>query len=280
MIEVIGRAGPARLVKWQTGEHKVIVPSLIACADQAQDGFGWDLKLVPGESVDRVIAQLTEDMLFEIPADLYPPFHHSKGNSGIIPTIGKGCTVLRGDPSRFKEQWAVSPAPVAIMGNAFEMRRDARQFAHAIVALREAVGHRTLIYAPGMMDVSNLALMVYMGVDLCDDVLLGYLAHNGRACTADGALDVKKARWLLEEPTAESTLRLSREYARRELELVRYHIREESLRELVEMRVISSPWMVAALRVFDEEHYDFQERYYPVVGPELPGQLQGIPFQA
>ena len=35
MIEVIGRAGPARLVKWQTGENKTIVPNIIACTGQA-----------------------------------------------------------------------------------------------------------------------------------------------------------------------------------------------------------------------------------------------------
>ncbi len=267
------------MVKWQTGENKTIVPSIITCTGQAQDGSEWDLKLVTSDTVDQVISHPTNQLLFEVPSDIFPPLYHSKGNSGIVPTIGKGCTILRGDPGRYQEQWGTAPAPVAIMGNAFEMRRDARQFAHAIVALREAVGHRTLIYAPGMMDVSNLALMAYMGIDLSDDAWLGYLAHKGRVCTADGALDVKKARWLLTEPTVERTLRLSRENAWRELELVRHHIREESLRELVEMRVHSSPWMVAALRLFDEEHYDFQERYYPVVGPSFQANSKASLFR-
>ena len=41
------------------------------------------------------------------------------------------------------------------------------------------------------------------------------------------------------------------------------------LRELAETRVNASPWNVAALRILDEELYDHQERYTPVVGPRF-----------
>jgi len=139
---------------------------------QGEDNEHRELQLIPGTSSDRILLRPTNDILFEIPSDLYPPFYHSKGNAGIGATIGAGCTILRGDPIRFPEQWKTNPTQIAILGNAFELRRDARHWARSIVALREAVGNRTLIYAPGAMDVSNLALLTYMGVDLFDDSLV------------------------------------------------------------------------------------------------------------
>ena len=53
-----------------------------------------------------------------------------------------------------------------------------------------------------MMDVSNLAFLTYMGVDLCDDSLLGYMAHVGLVSTADGNLDAKKARWIVKDDSS------------------------------------------------------------------------------
>jgi archaeosine synthase len=246
---------------------------------QGEDNEYREIQLIPGTSSDRVLLRPTNDILFEIPSDLYPPFYHSKGNAGICATIGTGCTVLRGDPIRFPEQWKTHPSQVAALGNAFELRRDARQWVRSIVGLREAVGNRALIYAPGMMDVSNLALLSYMGVDLFDDSLLGYMAHVGLVSTPDGNLDAKKARWIVKDDSVEETKKASLEGAWMELEKVRHHIREENLRELVEMRVHSSPWMVAALRIFDEEHYDFQEKRYPVVGPSFHANSKASLFR-
>jgi archaeosine synthase len=279
VIEVVGRAGPARLVKWHVGDHKVVLPNIISSSEFGANFENQDIVLVPATDNDRVVHKPSGIGLFEIPAGLYPPLHHSRGDEGQGPTLGTGCMVVRGDPRRFSQQWSTAPSSVAILGNAFELRRDARQLARSIVNLREVVGNRVSIYAPGIMDTSNLALLSYMGVDLFDDSLLAYLAHLGQVSTADGILDAKKARWVVREDALEAITTASMRSAWNELELVRHHIREESLRELVEMRVHSSPWMVAALRIFDEEHYDFQEKRFPVVGPSFHANSKAALFR-
>ena len=155
-----------------------------------------------------------------------------------------------------------------VLGNAFEYRRDARQFAAAMVALRGGAGHKRLVYAPGLMDVSNLALLAYMGVDLMDTSLLQYRSSRMEVSMAEGTISAKEAKWL-GATTPEEAFALSLDHAAKELQLVRHMIGKQRLRELVEMRIHASPWLVSALRIFDESHYDFQERYFPVIGPQF-----------
>ena len=148
------------------------------------------------------------------------------------------------------------------------MRRDARRFADSIAGLRKEIGYGKLIYAPGLMDPSNLALLIYMGVDLVDSSLILLQSSRGKVLLQEGSLSSSDAKWLTGNGQ-EGVVRCNLETAWKELQLVRHMIKIGRLRELVETRVNAAPWAVAALRIFDLEHYDHQESYTQVVGPSF-----------
>ena len=158
---------------------------------------------------------------------------------------------------------------LVVMPHSFELRRDARSFVQHMRALRGAVGPSKLIYAPGIMDVSNLALLAYMGVDLFDSALVSYLARKGSLSLPEGTISASKAEWLVREPKASTVEEFNLNAAWRELGLVRHMVRAGRLRELVEARASSYPWGMAALRLFDLECYELQESQTAVVGPRF-----------
>jgi archaeosine synthase alpha-subunit len=158
---------------------------------------------------------------------------------------------------------------VAVLAHSFEMRRDARAFVRHIRELRQSVGPSKLIYAPGIMDLSNMALLAYMGVDLFDSSLLTYDAVRGALSLPEGTISAKDAPWLLNDPNRKSVEAYNLNEAWKELGLIRHMIKMGRLRELVEIRANSTPWGVAALRLFDLECYDHQETQAAVVGPRF-----------
>jgi archaeosine synthase alpha-subunit len=97
---------------------------------------------------------------------------------------------------------------------------------------------------------------------------LQYRASRFEVSMAEGTISAKEAKWV-GATTSEEALRLSMDHTAHELQLVRHMIAKQRLRELVEMRIHASPWSVSALRIFDENHYDFQEKYFPVIGPQF-----------
>lgn len=158
---------------------------------------------------------------------------------------------------------------VAVLAHSFEMRRDAQAFVQRLRALRESVGPSKLIYAPGIMDLSNMALLAYMGVDLFDSVLLSYQARRGVLSLPEGTISAKDAEWLLKDLTTKGVEEHNLNAAGQELGLVRHLIRAGRLRELAEIRANSTPWGVAALRLFDLECYALQEAQASVTGPRF-----------
>jgi archaeosine synthase alpha-subunit len=158
---------------------------------------------------------------------------------------------------------------VVVLERSFEMRRDARLFVERLSAMRRSAGPNKLIYAPGIMDVTNMALLAYMGVDLFDSSLLAYQARRGVLSLPEGSLSAKDAPWISQNQTNKGTEELNLSTAWNELGLIRHMIQVGRLRELAEVRANSTPWGVAALRLFDLECYELQEAQASVVGPRF-----------
>lgn len=177
---------------------------------------------------------------------------------------GENIVVVRGRP---EEALHERVEELFVLGNAFEMRRDARSFVASVVSLRKAIGPSKLMYAPGLMEPSNLALLAYMGVDLFDSSLPTFQSERDRALIVEGSMKASEASWLVDREGGVEAHNLRAAWS--ELMLVRHMLRVGRLRELVETRACASPWMVAALRLFDLEHYEHQERLTPVVGPRF-----------
>jgi archaeosine synthase alpha-subunit len=271
MLEVLGRSGVGRSARWTASNFKTLTPNVIFTGDwKGPIPKGYDLVFTDKGGVHSLHASEgldNEDIL--VPHGFYRPLSQMRGGRADASAIeGTSVTVVRGEPKAIAEQVKASNSEIIVLGNAFEYRRDARQFAAAMVAIRGGAGHKRLVCAPGMMDISNMALLAYMGVDLMDTSLLQYRSSRMEVCLAEGAISARDSKWL-GASTPDEAFKISAENAAKELQLVRHMIEEQRLRELVEMRIHASPWLVSALRIFDEGHYDFQEKYFPVIGPRF-----------
>lgn len=238
MLEVTDRCGLARVGKWMTEDMTIGFPDVVF-SNTTMYSAPESATLI-GRWADGIIISADDKKLSEFSGGVHKPFDRK---SQAEPVIDKD---------------------VAILENAFELRRDARSFVDSIVALRDKVGYNKLIFAPGMMDPANLALLTYCGVDLFDNSRVLYQTANGILLTTSGtykALDLKiNQQDLLERNMSE---------VMRELALVKHMICIGRLREHVETRVNSSPWAVAVLRLMDLEYYKFQEQFTSVVGPKF-----------
>ena len=156
---------------------------------------------------------------------------------------------------------------------------DSRKFADSVSELKNGAGLLRPMYCSVMGLPHRLALLAYCGFDVFDSIPLIAAAENGSYLTTAGVLDYVRIEDLpCACPACASGKRGKKELlhhnyteALSELRLIRHAISEGRLRELVETRVRSDPWLVQNLRLMDIEHYDLQELHAPV---------RGAPFHA
>ena len=133
------------------------------------------------------------------------------------------------------------------------------RFVDAVAATRRHAGPGRLVYLPGVATPRNLALLAYLGADVVDDVWCHLDAARGRLARPELA-HVHHAGGATPQALARKNLELMR----REVVLVRDTIVHGALRELVEVRVRSEPWQVAALRRLDHWYGDMLRSFCPV----------------
>jgi archaeosine synthase len=143
---------------------------------------------------------------------------------------------------------------IAIVPNAFELRKDPRMMVNEIMRIRKLIGHDVLLYLPGLADPSNIALLAYMGADLFDDA---FPVSAGRM----GIMNIPEGEIFAGEDVSER----NRIALREECSKVMIFTSAGRLRELVDQRV-SSAANVAALRIFDRIGYGYQEEMCGTVG--------------
>ena len=144
---------------------------------------------------------------------------------------------------------------VVAIPNAFELRSNFRTLVDQVMKARKAAGFGRLLVMLGVADPSNLALLAYMGVDVVDDGFARAAGVSGYSLIPEGKLFA--GRDCSEENVAEMD---------REISKIVTFLNAGRLRELVDQRSFSSADMVAALRVFDAEGYEYQEECCSVTG--------------
>ncbi len=267
MLEVLSRSINGRLCEWTTESKTLKTPEILyidyspesipsfaeACLTRSAAGF--ELRSVNSEERAAVI-----------PLDIPTPMSAYIECDGEVVTEGENTVCVRAFPDHYPDLIPESGGEVYVLKNAFELRRDPRQLIRSLVNLREHIGPDKLIYAPGIMDVTNTALLSYLGVDLFDSSLLLHGASTGRLLLPEGSIEAETAQWLVDDADETTAVEFNLRSAWKELNLVRHSIRQGSLRELVETRMNADPWNVAALKILDREFFDFQERQTPVTG--------------
>lgn len=165
-------------------------------------------------------------------------------------------------------------AELYILANSLQLVRKPRVFIDTIVELRKNIGYQKLIYTPGLGNPNNLALLSYCGIDIFDSIPLIIYARKRYFLNAHGNIlkdDMKESACycpacIQGKDNFENILNHNYFSALTEIRTVRNAIQRGSLRDFVESRIRSEPWMVSVLRHLDNSYYDFQEKHYPIVG--------------
>ena len=127
------------------------------------------------------------------------------------------------------------------------------------------------MYLPGIALPHNLAILCYLGADILDSSRASLLSSEDYFLTSDGAWPADK----IQENECHcsgcdvSLYNHNMQALYTELHRVRGNIARGTLREYVEYKAKTSPKLVEILRRFDSQHYDFQEKRYPITGAKF-----------
>ena len=147
---------------------------------------------------------------------------------------------------------------VLMIANPEELIKRPRDLVEIMVMIRENINPNSAIYYP-FAEPSYIPLLSYMGVDLFDTVNGDYNASINTLLTPTTKYDLdlyKLYDMNLEELKA---------YNQKTIEFtvgeVKEHIRNGTLRNLVEERCCTSPEAMTALRLLDRDHKDYIDKY-------------------
>jgi len=241
MLDVVSRSQRGRVCEYRRENGSLRTPAVLRCGSADVCG----ITLGPtGRTLHLLGAEVGVD------ASLL-----TSASSGIIcqPRTKDGIAVLRlpltGDEVLSAETESV------VIPNGYELRNDFRRLVDQLMKARTVAGYGRLLCVLGLANPSNLALLAYMGVDVVDDSFCRAAGINGIALIPEGQIITGA------DEQAANAAELEREVAK-----VAVFIGAERLRELVDQRAPASPYLVAALRIFDDVGYAYQEEECSTVG--------------
>ncbi len=207
------------------------------------DGGDWAHLVIPAE--EPLPPSLADEL------DSIAPTTVSE--DGLVEVVHAAASRVADDPPPpGSVQWVVMASAASLVGRP-------PWFIDAVMRAKERAGPGRLLYLPGVATPRNLALLSYLGVDVVDDVQCHLEAARGRR--------IRPELGHVHRPDAGTDGDLvarNLSTMRDELALVREVVEHEALRELVEVRVRSEPWQVAALRRVDRQHRSRLLPYCPV----------------
>ena len=265
-FEVLRRDGPARMGKLLL-ERQISTPALISKDDYVAAGSVFRYSSL--EEAVSAGETIKGKKKLAFPAYV-PAALRSEPALELPPLDTDGPKGLLAHPFSMQKP---EKADVYALGGAAALNHP-RDLVAAVTGLRERIAPDTALYAPALATPANLALLVYLGIDLLDGIRMTADGLLGRYHTRDG---VWKASDLAELPcrcqhcremvadgvSAARLVSHNLEKLEEELLAIREAVRSESLREYVERQVRVAPNQTAALRLLDQEH-SYLERRAPV----------------
>ena len=262
-FEVVRRDGPARMGKLLT-EPQISTPALITKDDYVSAGSVYSYASLQ-DAINAAEALQGQKKLAILP--YVPAALRSEPALELPPLDLAGPKGVMVHPFSATEP---EKADVYVLGSSGALKNP-RDLVAAIVSVREKIAPDTALYAPTLATPANLALLVYLGIDLLDGTRVVADGLLGRYHTRDG---VWKAAELVELPCrcencrematkgrkAELLIAHNLQKLEEELLAVREAIRFETIREYIERQVRVSPEQTAALRLLDGEHQYLEKR--------------------
>jgi archaeosine synthase len=265
-FEVTNRDGPARLGRLRL-EETIETPAIISKDEIESAGPIWAFSsieeaLETGASLSEKTGKIFIGPHVAVPLHTEPPFAIP-----MIPTDGPSGVVVH--PLKKDKPPA---SDVYVIGAAGSLRNP-RELVGAITKIRNEIPPDSALYAPALATSANLALLIYLGVDLVDGTRAVVDGLLGRYHLRDGIWPIEDLREL---PCRCSFCRAIAEKGNdpkqiaehnllkldEELLLAKEMIRAGTIREYVERQVRVTPEQTATLRLLDQEH-EYLERRTP-----------------
>jgi 7-cyano-7-deazaguanine tRNA-ribosyltransferase len=243
MLEITLHDGPARLGKW----NNIVTPTIL----DAEEVIVVDNQAMPLE-VPRTLAEWSVEETILKAQD---------GNRDHMAVIhGAKYLDLRVECARELEKLGYRNL---LPANIDKLLKRPRDLVDMLVTIRETINPNSSLYVP-FCDLNFIPLLSYLGVDLFGDAACGYHALLGVMLTPEMNYVVNeyeiydKESYDLEYPGLLVYNKNSMDFVIRE---VKAHMKNGTLRNLVEMRCATSPETMAALRILDTDHSDFVLKY-------------------
>jgi len=147
---------------------------------------------------------------------------------------------------------------ILMIANPEELMKRSRDLVEILVQIRENINPNTMIYFP-MAEPSYIPFLSYLGVDLFDNTSAMFYASLNILLTPSMKYDLEKYKIF------DMNINELRIYNKKTMEFsikeVQEHIKNGTLRNLVEERSCSSPEAMSALRILDRDHSNFIDNY-------------------
>jgi 7-cyano-7-deazaguanine tRNA-ribosyltransferase len=242
MLEVTIHDGPARLGKYQTLETPAVLKFNLERVVEDQP-MPYDVPLELADwSVERTIAEAWKE----------------EDREKIVVIHGSKYVDLRLRCAQELEDLGYHSFMVA---NPEELLKRPRNLCEMVVKIRKTLSPNSTLYFP-WAELNFIPLLAYMGMDLFSDAVCGFYARLGVMLTPDGNYSLKE--YSLYDMNYEKLLEYNLNSLDFVLREVREHIRNGTLRNLVEMRSTSTPEVMSALRILDRDYKNFIDQYTPL----------------
>ncbi|MCD6512012.1 MAG: DUF5591 domain-containing protein [Thermoplasmata archaeon] len=156
---------------------------------------------------------------------------------------------------------------IYILANSMELYSNPRNFVNAIVNVRNSIGYSPL-YAPAIALPYNIPVLAYMGIDIFDSLATIMMSREGYLLSSE--------HFVPSELPFEEVLMHNYKVMEEELRKTRHAIQHGWLRSLAESRAMLYPELASMIRLFDEEHYEFAEKRWPVNGGQIKATCMSL----
>jgi len=147
---------------------------------------------------------------------------------------------------------------VLMIANPEELVKRSRDLVDIIVMIRENINPNSAIYYP-FAEPAFIPLLAYMGVDLFDSVAGDFYASLNILLTPSTKYDLDKYK------IYDMNLEEIKDYNKKTIEFtikeVQEHIKNGTLRNLIEERSCSSPEAMTSLRILDRDYKNYIDKY-------------------
>jgi archaeosine synthase len=277
-LQITERDGAARIGTLTFKNHKYQTPNLLYDKNLNLNIEKQKLlTLKIGANIFFHIQKKTTDQTIienylSLPSDL--PIETYKNAYKIV--LEKGpITVIPPDYSFIKNHRFSSKTKMVIVSYASQLLKRQTYASKYLIFLKKKLPLETVIYLPAVATPSNLAFLCYLGVDLFDFNKARLAGIHGKMLFPEGVyyhMDLKSNPCMCPTCNSKDVHDLTSADIENhnsyllfsELKHIYHAISKGSLRELVEMRVRSSPQLAAMLHIVDKNHYDFFDKVTPL----------------